>query len=173
MINICVAAHSESSNRNLAQRFISKLPEDCKIFLGGYWGLMKDVADVALERRLQVIFILPLNPRAIPPRNKYFTIIDTGLDYRGRSVILVRCSDVVVTLGGEIGTLIELFTAYSYGKPIIILKGTGMSTDKLELAFKNAFDNRFLAKVVYVDSPEELARKALELAIENINFQNM
>lgn len=164
MINICVAAHSEGSNKNLAQRFISKLNEDCRIFLGGYWGLMKDVADVALERGLQVVFILPLNPIAIPPRNKLFTIIDTGLDYRGRSIILVRCSDVVVTLGGEIGTLIELFTAYSYGKPIVILRGTGMSTDKLESTFKNAFDNRFLSKIVYVNSPEELAQKALELA---------
>ncbi|MEM2184707.1 MAG: LOG family protein [Candidatus Methanomethylicia archaeon] len=163
MINICVAAHSEGSNMNLAWRFISKLPENCRIFLGGYWGLMKDVADAALKRGLQVVFILPLNPINIPPRNKLFTIIDTGLDYRGRSVILVRCSDVVVSLGGEIGTLIELFIAYSYGKPIVILRGTGMSTDKLESTFKNAFDNRFLSKIVYVDSPEELAQKALEL----------
>ncbi|MEM2136670.1 MAG: LOG family protein [Candidatus Methanomethylicia archaeon] len=136
MINICVAAHSEGSNKSLALRFISKLPENCRIFLGGYWGLMKDIADAALNRGLQVIFILPLEPKAIPPKSKLSIPIDTGLDYRSRSIILVRNSDVIVSLGGEIGTIIELFLAYSYSKPIAILRNTNMSTDNLEKAFK-------------------------------------
>lgn len=165
MINLGVAIHSEGSNRILAERFISKLPNNCRILLGGYWGLMKDIADASLNRDLQVIFILPLEPKAIPPKNKLFIPIDTGLDYRGRSIILVRNSDVIVSLGGEIGTIIELFLAYSYGKPIAILRNTNMSTDNLEKTFKNSFDKRMLAPIIYVDTPEELAEKAIELAL--------
>ncbi|MGB9730176.1 MAG: hypothetical protein ACP5GU_08185 [Thermoprotei archaeon] len=164
MINVGVAAHSEGSNRELARRFVEKLSNDVRIILGGYWGLMRDVADVAAERGIQVVFILPNNPRELPPRNKFFIPIDTGLDFKARSTILVRSSDILVTLGGEIGTMIELFMAYSYGKPVVILRNTGLSTDKLEKAFNSSFDNRLTAPIIYVNTPEELAEKALAIA---------
>lgn len=166
MINVGVAAHSEGSNRELAKKFVNKLPNETRIILGGYWGLMRDVANAAAERGIQVIFILPTNPKEMPPRNKYFIPIDTGLDFKARSTILVRTSDVLVTLGGEIGTMIELFMAYSYSKPVVILRNTGLSTDKLEKVFSNSFDSRLTAPVIYVDTPEELAEKALEIVIK-------
>jgi uncharacterized protein (TIGR00725 family) len=169
MINIGVAAHSEGSNKEVAERFIKKLPDNVRIILGGYWGLMRDVADIAAERGIQVVFILPINPKEIPPRNKFFIPIDTGLDFKARSTILVRTSDILVTLGGEIGTIIELFMAYSYGKPVIILKNTGMTTDKLEKAFNIGFDNRLTAPILYVNTPEELAEKAIETVLRKLN----
>lgn len=164
MIHVGVAAHSESSNREVAERFVSRLTKECRLILGGYWGLMKDVADAAFNRGMQVVFILPENPIAYPPKNEYSIPINTGLDYRGRSVILVKSSSVLVTLGGESGTITELFIAYSYGIPTLILRNTGFATDWLEKAFKNRLDNRGLAPVIYVDTPEELAERAIELA---------
>ncbi|MEM3832514.1 MAG: LOG family protein [Thermoprotei archaeon] len=169
MISVGVAAHSEGSNKELARRFIKKLPDNVRIILGGYWGLMRDVADAAAERGMQVVFILPNNPKEMPPRNKFFIPIDTGLDFKARSTILVRSSDILVTLGGEIGTIIELFMAYSYGKPVIVLRNSGFSTDKLERAFGSSFDNRLMASIIYVDTPEELAEKAL-MIINKINY---
>lgn len=168
MINIGVAAHSEGSNKEIAKRFVKRLSDDTRIILGGYWGLMRDVADMAAERGIQVVFVLPTNPKEMPPRNKFFIPIDTGLDFKARSTILVRTSDILVTLGGEVGTIIELFMAYSYGKPVIILRNTGMSTDKLEKVFNVGFDNRLTAPILYVDTPEELAEKAVEIAIKKV-----
>ncbi len=168
MINIGVAAHSEWNNKELAERFVAKLPENSRIILGGYWGLMRNVADAAAARGLQVIFILPANPKMLPPRNKHFIPIDTGLDFKARSTILVRSSDILVTLGGEVGTIIELFMAYSYGKPVLILRNTGATTDKLEKVFISSFDNRSTAPIIYVNTPEELAEKAIEIATKMI-----
>jgi len=171
IVHIGVAAHSSGSDPERARRFVSSLPKDVRILLGGYWGLMKDVADAARERSIQVIFFLPQNPPDKVPPHENFIRVDTGLDYKGRSVILVRSSDVLAVLGGEIGTIIEAFMAYSYGKPVFILRGTGMTTDKLERAFSDAFDSRRSAFVSYADTPEELAdritlwRRSLEKAI--------
>ncbi len=164
LIHIGVAAHSSSSNPEIAGRFVNSLPENTRILLGGYWGIMRDVADAARRRGLQTVFFLPLNPPVQVPADEIFVPIDTGLDPKGRSLILVRSSDVLAVLGGEVGTMIEALAAYSYGKPVVILRGTGRSTDKLEESFKSWFDARELAPVLYVNTPEDLAREAVRLA---------
>lgn len=160
-IHIGVAAHGSGSDPERARRFVKALPKDVRILLGGYWGLMRDVADAARERGLQVIFFLPHDPPEEVPFDEHFIKLDTGLDYKGRSVILVRNSDVLAVLGGEAGTIIEAFMAYSYGKPVFILRGTGRTTDKLERVFLEAFDERKSAPVLYVDTPEELAERII------------
>jgi uncharacterized protein (TIGR00725 family) len=170
--HVGVAAHGSGSDPERARRFVEALPSDVRILLGGYWGLMRDVAEAARRRGLQVIFFLPHDPLERVPEDDNFIKIDTGLDYKGRSVILVRSSDVLAVLGGEVGTVIEALMAYSYGKPVFILRNTGRTTDKLEKAFSDAFDERKTGPVFYADTPEELAAKIVlwRGGIRSLNF---
>lgn len=56
-------------------------------------------------------------------------VIYTGFGYKGRNVIAVRSSDIVVLCAGGIGTLNEFTIAYDEGKIIGLLQGTGGVAD--------------------------------------------
>ncbi|PSO07845.1 hypothetical protein B9Q04_08665 [Candidatus Marsarchaeota G2 archaeon BE_D] len=165
ILNIGIAASSEDSNKRVAQRFVSNLNREVRLFLGGYWGLMRDVEDAASERGITVVFLLPLNPKVSPPRRPEFIAIDTGMEYRARSVLICRSSDVLVTLGGEAGTIIEAYMGYAMGKPVVVLINTGHSSDKLELMGEQ-LDNRGTSKLYYTKNPSNAAKLALALAKE-------
>jgi len=166
---IGIAAVSEipsSRLSDIAKEFVETLSpykEKIKFVLGGYWGLMKTIAINALNHGFHVIFILPEEPAEEPPRRKNSTIIRTELGYKTRSIILVKTSDILVCLGGRIGSIIEVMLAYSFEKPTIIVKNTGLDTDNLVKAFPTTIDERRLAKLYYVENGVEAARKILEL----------
>ncbi len=164
MINVGVAAHSEPTPhlKGLASRFVEALPADeVRLILGGYWGAMAFVADAARERGMEVVFVLPQNPPALPPRGRGLVAIDTGMDFKGRSVILVRSSDVLAAIGGESGTMLEILMAYSTGVPAVVLR-SGMPSDSLERLGARP-DTREGPPIRFVDTPEELARVAVEV----------
>jgi len=129
------------------------------LILGGYWGLMKVVVDEAAALGLKTVLILPMEHEAVEPPTGVI-LIRTGMEYRARSVPLVRSSDALVALGGEAGTMIEALMAYAMGKPVIVLTGLGFSSDKLELAFPNAFDRRMTAQVTYTNDVRLAAQAA-------------
>jgi len=58
-------------------------------------------------------------------------IVYTGFGYKGRNVINIRSSDIVVILGGAIGTLNEFTIAYDEGKVIGVLEGSGGVADHM------------------------------------------
>lgn len=162
--NVGVAASSENSDRSLASRFVGALTREdvaVRLVLGGYWGLMRDVADVASEKGLTVVFMLPLGAPDNPPRKAQFITVDTGLEFRARSVPLCRSSDVLVCLGGESGSIIEVYMAYAMGKPVILLENTGHSSDRLAI-LGDALDARGTARVRRAPTPEDAARMCLE-----------
>ncbi len=167
---IGIAASSEEPVPRIlesnAKEFIDELSEfrnNIRLIVGGYWGLMKIVADYAKNKGIEVIFILPEFSRAMPPRIKEFIPIYTELGYKTRSVILTSTSDVLVCLGGRIGSIIEIMLAYGFSKPVVILRGYNMDTDKIEEAFGEYIDSRKLAKVYYASTGREAAKIALNL----------
>lgn len=167
-LNIGIAASSERGDRERARRFVSVLPYYVRVILGGYWGLMKDVAEEAAERGLTVVFVLPEWERQTPPPRREFIQIRTGMEFRARSVPLTKSSDVLVVLGGESGTIIEAYMAYAMGKPVVILRNTGMSSDLLPVRL----DSRGSAPVLEARTPEEagiLALKSLTLLTSHEN----
>jgi uncharacterized protein (TIGR00725 family) len=164
IVNLAVAASSQSNSRDLAEEFVSGLPPSSRLILGGYWGLMQDVADSAAVRGITVIFTLPIEPKALPPRRSEFIVVDTGMEYRARSVLMCRSCDALVALGGEAGTIIEIFMAYAMGKPVVVLESSRHSTDLLRGSFGSKLDSRNSAKVHYAETPAESARLALKLA---------
>ena len=170
-MQIGIAAHSSSVPRELerkAEVFVEKLAEckkDIKLLLGGYWGLMKTVVDKAIQLKIPVILFMPIEREDIPLPNEVIKIF-TGCEFRCRSVMLVRSSDVLVSLGGGVGTEIELLMAYAMGKPIYSLVNTGLSTDLLRVSFPEYFDNRKVVKIRYFEDPIEMGKVICEKKIE-------
>jgi uncharacterized protein (TIGR00725 family) len=65
------------------------------------------------------------------PRHGSDVVIYTGFGYKGRNVINIRSSDIVVIFRGGIGTLNEFTIAYDEGKIIGILVGTGGAAEQV------------------------------------------
>jgi len=87
-------------------------------------------------------------------------IIYTGFGLKGRNVINVRSSDIVILFGGSIGTLNEFTIAFDEGKIIGVLEGTGGIADHINemIAF---CDRKEALTVIFNETPEELIDECL------------
>ena len=141
---------------------LSKFKDNVFLVLGGYWGLMKDIADRALGMGFTVIFILPVSPHVLPPRRRNSIIVQTDIGFVSRSTIICRTSDVLVAMGGRIGSMIEVLMAYDYGKPVVIVR-SGYDTDKIGECLGRYIDSRKTAEIHYVNSGKECAQKVLNI----------
>ena len=88
-------------------------------------------------------------------------IIYTGFGYKGRNVINIRSTDIVIIFGGAIGTLNEFTIAYDEGKIIGVLEGSGGVADHIRETI--GFCNKPTRGVVLFDNnPEKLVQKCLD-----------
>jgi uncharacterized protein (TIGR00725 family) len=87
-------------------------------------------------------------------------IIYTGFGLKGRNVVLVRSCDVVLFIGGSIGSLNEFTIAYDEGKVIGSLTGTGGVADRVEELVRT-FQKPTSARIIYDDDPERLLDRCL------------
>lgn len=98
------------------------------------------------------------------PNDAADVIVYTGFGTKGRNVINIRSSDIVIIFGGATGTLNEFTIAYDEGKVIGVLEGSGGIADHIREVI--AFCNRPTeARLVYHTDPEALldaCLKALE-----------
>ena len=84
---------------------------------GGLSGVMEAVSKGARSGGGITVGILPQEHKR--DANEYIDIpIITGLGI-GRNVIIARTADVLISLGGEYGTLSEIAFALQMGKPVI------------------------------------------------------
>src|SRR5215467_10766088 len=95
------------------------------------------------------------------PDDNSDVIIYTGFGYKGRNVINVRSSDVVIIFGGATGTLNEFTIAYDEGKIIGILEESGGIADHIKEIIE------FCKKptrglVIFNKDPEKLVEMCLE-----------
>ncbi len=163
-LHVLVAAYSGDPPTTLilqAEEFIKNIKEACReklvLLLGGYRGLMKHIADIALREDIDVVFVIPTAYEYdYYPENSI--VVKSGLGDRERSSILVRSADKVVVMGGGLGTIFEILLAQSYGKEVYILLNTGLPTDKFtEFYQEKVRDPRFPLKAYYASSGRELA----------------
>jgi len=97
------------------------------IVCGGRDGVMELISQGARRANGTVIGVLPQGEEG----NAHLTIrVKTPFDNVTRSLVLIQTSDVVISIGGEIGTAIEVLIAYARAKPVILFEGTGGWTDK-------------------------------------------
>jgi len=89
------------------------------------------------------------------PTDACDAIVYTGFGLKGRNVVLVRSSDVVVFIAGSIGSLNEFTIAYDEGKIIGCLTGTGGVADEIK-RIAETFPKRTSARIVYDNDPAKL-----------------
>src|SRR5882672_10623617 len=94
------------------------------------------------------------------PLDACSAIIYTGFGLKGRNVVLVRSCDVVLFVGGSIGSLNEFTIAYDEGKVIGCLTGTGGVADEAEKLVKT-FQKPTKSRFLYDDDPERLVDRCL------------
>jgi uncharacterized protein (TIGR00725 family) len=88
-------------------------------------------------------------------------VVYTGFGLKGRNVINVRTSDVVIIFGGGLGTLNEFTIAYDEGKLVGVLEGTGGVADQIkEIAALSS--KRVRSELVFESSPEALIDSCLD-----------
>lgn len=94
------------------------------------------------------------------PTDSVDVMIYTGFALKGRNVINVRSSDIVIIIGGGMGTLNELTIAYDEGKVIGVLEKTGGIADHLReiVAFANKAS---AARLLFATEPEQLVDECL------------
>ena len=168
---IAIAAYSgepTSQMKKSLEIFIDELADTCGkeviLLIGGYWGFMRVLVDRAISRGITTILFPPIEAEHVLfPKDAI--VLRTGLSYRLRSVIMVRSADVLVSLGGAAGTLQEIITAYTEGKPILVLGGTGLATDKIRY-FSPYVDDRKLSKIEIYNDPEDLVKALCNLIKE-------
>ena len=113
-------ADAEAVGRGLAER-------GHVVLCGGHGGVMEAVACGAAQAGGIVVGLLPGTDRSAA--NPFVTVaIPTGLGEL-RNALLVRSSDVVVSVGGSWGTLSEVALAVRTGVPVVALRGWSLPGD--------------------------------------------
>ena len=151
-------------------RKLAKYRNEVVLLTGGGGGLMTIASREFGRNGGIVVGFVPLEMEHVtvghPRWHPYNTIeILSSSSFQARSVPMVRSSDVLVCLGGEAGTLIEVLIAYLNAKPVIVITDTGYLTDKLQLLVNREgyIDSRKTAKIVFEKDPEKAAEKAYKL----------
>lgn len=166
---VAVAAYSRApppAAAEGARRFVGALSRGCGdevvLLVGGYEGLMKLVVDEALGRGLRVVILPPLEQEGhgFPPGA---VVIKTGVTFTVRSSMMAHASDVLVSLGGGVGSLEEILTAHNEGKPVLVLAGTGLPTDLVK-SLPPRLDERASSVIMYFESPEAVAEEVCRWA---------
>ncbi len=110
----------------------------CFLVTGATTGLPALVATAFRKQGGFALGISPAENRAEHvqryglPEDGADVIVYTGFGYKGRNVINIRSSDIVIIFGGATGTLNEFTIAYDEGKVIGVLAGSGGVADHIE-----------------------------------------
>ena len=89
-------------------------------------------------------------------------LVYTGFGLKGRNVVNVRSSDIVIILGGGLGTLNEFTIAYDEGKVVGVVEGTGGAADRIrEIAALSS--RRGGVDIVFESDPDGLIDTCLRV----------
>jgi len=95
------------------------------------------------------------------PADACDAIIYTGFGLKGRNVVLVRSSDIVLFIGGSMGSLNEFTIAHDEGRVIGCLTKTGGVADEAE-RLTEIFSKRTRSVVLHGDDPLRLVNACME-----------
>jgi len=126
----------------------------------GVDSISQIAARMAIKKGGQTIaFLHTNNLKNIIPQS---IRISTGqIKGGGRELALILSSDVIISVGGASGTLMEITMAYQANIPIIALGESGGWSSKLAGKF---LDGRKRLKIISVKSPKEAVNTAILLS---------
>ena len=165
-------ANDERGLASVASRLGQVIAErGCVLVTGATTGLPDIVSRAARRRGGLTIGISPApswNEHVSEyslPEDGVDVIVYTGFGLKGRNVVNIRTSDIVIIFGGVIGTLNEFTIAYDEGKVIGLLEGTGGVADRIkQIVSLSSKDTG--AELVFESDPEVLVDRCLQLASE-------
>lgn len=138
----------------------------CVLVTGATTGLPDMVSRAARQQGGLTVGISPAISR-VEHVEKYKYPVDavdvmiyTGAALKGRNVINVRSSDIVIIFGGGMGTLNEFTIAYDEGKVIGVLEGTGGVADHVRDVISFA-GKPSTSRLIYASEPEQLVDECL------------
>lgn len=155
-----VRERAESLGREIAAR-------DCLLLTGATTGLTYIVGKSARAAGAFHIGISPASDerehveRYGLPLDSCDSIIYTGFGLKGRNVVLVRSCDIVLFIGGSMGSLNEFTIAHDEGRVMGCLTGTGGVADEAERLLQ-IFPKQTGACVLHGDDPARLLAACLE-----------
>jgi uncharacterized protein (TIGR00725 family) len=165
--NDALSATEADRLRRLAEMLGGSLAaSDCILVTGATTGLPDLVARAFRQQGGFALGISPAENRAEHvtryglPESGADAIIYTGFGYKGRNVINIRSSDIVLILGGATGTLNEFTIAYDEGKIIGVLVGSGGVADHMGEIIDYCRKST-QAAVLFDADPEQLVRRCL------------
>lgn len=132
------AADSTESQRLAEELGVAIAEANCFLVTGATTGLPGLVARAFRNRGGFALGISPAENYAEHvgryglPEEGADLFVYTGFGYKGRNVINIRSSDIVIIFGGATGTLNEFTIAYDEGKVIGVLAGSGGVADHIE-----------------------------------------
>ncbi len=139
----------------------------CILITGATTGLPDLVSRAAKRNGGLVVGVSPAanreehaNRYGLPEDNTEI-IIYTGFGLKGRNVVNVRSSDIVVIFGGATGTLNEFTIAYDEGKVIGVLEGTSGIADHIQEVV-NFCKKKTPATLLFDENPDTLIDRCLE-----------
>lgn len=88
-------------------------------------------------------------------------IVYTGFGLKGRNVINIRSSDIVIIFGGGMGALNEFTIAYDEGKVVGVLDGSGGIADHIREIVEFAKKDT-LSQLIFNSTPETLIDLCLQ-----------
>src|ERR1043166_9011611 len=133
----------------------------CILVTGATTGYPDRVSRAARSRGGMTVGISPAwsreehTSRFSLPDDGVDAIIYTGFGLKGRNVINIRSSDVVIIFGGGIGALNEFTIAYDEGKVIGVLDGSGGIADHIREIVEFA-KKKTLSQLIFNSDPETL-----------------
>ena len=154
----------ESKLEGLARAFAKR---DAILLTGATTGLIYEVGKAARAAGVFHVGISPASSleehanRYQMPTDACDVFVYTGFGLKGRNVVLVRSSDVVIFVAGAMGSLNEFTIAHDEGKVIGCLTGSGGVADEAEQLVQK-FGKRTPARVFQNEDPEKLIDICLE-----------
>lgn len=155
--------------RSLADRLGRAIADrDCVLITGATTGFPDLISRAARSAGALTIGVSPAQSREEHltryslPDGGADVVIYSGFGLKGRNVVNVRSSDIVIIVGGGIGTLNEFTIAFDEGKVIGILEGTGGVADRIR-GITELSERRTVGELVFDQNPEALLDTCLKL----------
>lgn len=161
-----LAAGEKTRLEALAERLGAAIAaRDCILVTGATTGLPDLVARAARKNGALTLGVSPAQDRDEHrrlglPLDAADAIIYTGFGFKGRNVVNVRSSDVVLIFGGATGTLNEFTIAYDEGKVVGVVEGSGGVADHVKEILSYC-KRETHARVFYGSDPEKLLDECL------------
>jgi uncharacterized protein (TIGR00725 family) len=146
---------------------------DCILITGATTGLPDLVSRAARRRNGLTIGISPAATREehvgryLLPADGADVMIYTGFGLKGRNVVNVRSSDIVIIFGGDMGALNEFTIAYDEGKVIGVVEGSGGIADRIKGIVESS-RKPTTSRLIYSAEPEAL----IDLCLQALKSQS-